>query len=165
MFLLGHVGTTVACAHAAKPEADVRWPAVMAILPDLIDKPIAILFPALVHENTRSFGHTLLANAALLAVLLLFRRTKRPILLWLCFTGHLFLDRMWLNSNPIILFWPFLGRFPPGVHGALNSRLIKWNVYGELLGLLLILNLARRYRLYEPERFGAFLRTGRLVAA
>ncbi len=164
MYFLGHIGPTVALARAVDRGVDARWAALLAVAPDIIDKPVAWLTPVLVDENTRGFGHSLVGAFCALAVLLLLRRrTKTPLLLWCCWLGHLVLDRMWLYRNPAVLFWPLLGPFPPPVHGALNGRLMVWNVWGEVTGLLLIAGLAARHRLFARERLADLLRRGRLA--
>jgi membrane-bound metal-dependent hydrolase YbcI (DUF457 family) len=161
MFILGHLGPTITGARALRRKVDLRWAAMLAIAPDLLDKPIALLFPAIVNENTRGFGHTLFASLLVLAALLAARRRlAHPLVLWCCYLGHFALDRMWLNNNPIVLFWPFLGSFPPPMHGEINGHILKWNVYGELAGLILLAAFARRNRFFERARFAAFLNSG-----
>lgn len=164
MYILGHVAPTILIAHAADSEIDLRWPALFAIAPDLIDKPIGLLLPAVVNDNSRGFGHSLLGAFVVLAALLaLRRRLGPPLILWASYVGHLVLDRLWLDANPAVLFWPLLGPFPRPMHGWENLPNLRWNVAGELIGLLIVFVLARRHRLFERARFEAFLRTGRLA--
>jgi hypothetical protein len=40
MLLFGHIGLTIGLARTLSREVDVRWVAVAAILPDIIDKPL-----------------------------------------------------------------------------------------------------------------------------
>jgi membrane-bound metal-dependent hydrolase YbcI (DUF457 family) len=164
MFLFGHVGCSVAAVRAVDREVDLRAPALFSILPDLIDKPLALLFPHLVNENTRNFAHSLAGALAVLALLLAARRrVTRPWLLWACYAGHLLLDRMWLTSGPAILFWPFLGPFPARFPDSPRTPyLLLYNAAGEVFGLAVILALAWRYRLLERPRWDAFKKTGRL---
>lgn len=167
MYIFGHIGLTVAAVRAVDRETDLRLPILLSILPDLIDKPTAVLLPALVNGSTRNFGHTLLGASAVLAVL--FARRRRlghPLLLWACYAGHFLLDRMWLNDEPAIVFWPLLGAFPHWTPTSPRTpHLMMYYIIGEALGLGIILTLARRYRLFERPRWNAFVKTGRLARA
>lgn len=140
MFILGHLGFTAAGLRLAQPRASLRTGLAMALLPDLIDKPLAALLPALVNDNTRGFGHTLLGALVVLAALFaLRRRLGPPLLLWACYLGHFLLDRMWIHDGPTILFWPFLGDFPPPVGERLVARLMwRYNLAAEALGAALL---------------------------
>jgi hypothetical protein len=154
MYVLGHVGLTVAAVRAADREADLRLPALLSLLPDLVDKPVAVLLPGLVHESTRNFAHTLLAASAVLVLLLAARRRLgNPLLLWACYAGHLVLDRMWLTDGPVILLWPLLGPFPAwSPFRPPTPHLFAYNLTGEALGLTALLVLARRGALRRPPR-------------
>lgn len=165
MFILGHVGCTIAGVRSIDPDADLRAPAFFAVLPDLLDKPAAYLLPHVVHGNTRSFGHSLLGAALVLAVVCAARRRLGcPLLLWACYAGHFLLDRMWLEPGPTILLWPSLGAFPTHLpEGPKTPHLFLYNAAGELVGLSVLILLARRHRLHERPRRDAFLRTGRLL--
>lgn len=155
MIFFGHVGPTVAAARAADRDIDLRLPALLSVAPDLIDKPIVLLFPALVNENTRSFAHSLLGSLAVLALLLAFRRrVKRPFLLWACYLGHFVLDRMWLNDNPAILFWPFLGALPASEYGGeiVGVHLLTpYNIAGEAIGLSILLYMVYKGYVRKPR--------------
>ena len=155
MYILGHAGFTAAAARAVDREADLRLVVLLSLLPDILDKPTAVLLPALVNGNTRSFGHTLLGASAVLALLLAgHRRLGNPLLLWACYAGHLLLDRMWLGGDLTILCWPLLGAFPPwSPDGPGTPFLMPYNLAGEALGLGLMLRLARNWR-PAPARAG-----------
>lgn len=164
MYFLGHIGPTVAVARAVDRSVDARWAALLAVSPDIIDKPVAWLTPVLVDENTRGFGHSFVGALCVLAALLALRRWLKPTwLLWGCYLGHLVLDRMWLNNNPIVLCWPLLGPFPPPVHGPANAPLLLWNIWGEAVGFVLLAGLAVRHRLFDRARFLELVRRGRLA--
>lgn len=145
MFVLGHIGITLYAARAVDPEIDWRAPAVLAVAPDILDKPLAFIWPSLVNANTRNFGHTLIAwvvAAAAIAVLSKRLRLRRPWLLWACFAGHDVLDRMWMAPNPAVFLWPFLGHFPlPLRYGPIEAQTFAYNVVGELVGAALLLRL------------------------
>jgi membrane-bound metal-dependent hydrolase YbcI (DUF457 family) len=152
MYLLGHIGITAAAVDEVQPEADLKLPMLFAILPDLIDKPTAVLFPALVHDNSRGFAHTLIAAAVLLAVLLsLHPNVRKAVLLWACYAGHLVLDRMWIGEGPQILLWPLLGPFPFWSDRLRTPHLLAYNIVGELVGAAFLLYVARnRLRVSQP---------------
>jgi hypothetical protein len=165
MFFFGHVGCTVAGVRAVDPEADLRAPVLFALLPDLLDKPMALLLPHIVHGNTRNFGHSLAGAALVFALIYVARRRFcQPLLLWACYAGHLLLDRMWLEPGPTILLWPYLGAFPAHLpEGPKTPHLFLYNAAGEILGLAILLQLALRHRLHERPRRDEFFRTGRLA--
>jgi len=162
MFPLGHVGPAITVAE--RGEADPRWAALFALGPDLIDKPLSVLLPSLVSGNTRNFGHTALAAAAVLAALLAARgRLRGALLLGGCWAAHLLLDRMWLDPNPAIFLWPLRGPFPrPVSDGFTDTHFTPWYLVGEFVGLILVVVFVRRHRLTSLARLGDFIRIGRL---
>ena len=163
MFILGHSALTLAAARAVDQDIDMRPAILLALAPDIIDKPVSWLFPALVNDNSRGFGHTFLAAVVLLAVLAALRlRPKHCLLLWGCFVGHFLLDRMWLHENPQVFLWPLLGPMPPPLpRGPIRQQIFFFNLKSEAVGLGVALFLARRHRLFAPGRFRSFLHTGR----
>jgi membrane-bound metal-dependent hydrolase YbcI (DUF457 family) len=164
MYVFGHVGLTIAAARAADRDADLRWAAVLAVAPDILDKPGSRLWPALVRHNTRGFGHTALFSLFVLAGLLIWkRRPKTTLVMWGCYVGHFLLDTMWRGDNRAILFWPLLGEFPPLVFGPVSRGLAAWYILGEIAGLVLLVTLARRHGLLERPKLAAFLKSGRLA--
>lgn len=150
MYIFGHLGITTGAALAYDRKADVRLAMLLAILPDLLDKPAALLPVTL--GNTRSFAHGVLGAGAVLGALLVLKR-RRPaeaIALWACYAGHLALDRMWLGRDARILLWPFLGGFPPrDREGPGTPYLLAWNVAGEVIGFAILYALARRRRVFD----------------
>ena len=164
MFVFGHAGLTIAAARAVDRGVDLRWAVLLSLGPDIIDKPLARIVPALVSHNTRSFGHSVLSSLVVLAVLLLWKRRPRAaLLLWACYAGHFLLDFMWLNANPVILCWPLAGGFPGPVRGPVLSWLTVWYVAGELAGFYVVARLVRRHGLMERPKLVAFLKSGRLA--
>lgn len=164
MFAFGHAGLTIGAARALDLEIDPRWAAALALGPDLLDKPVELLFPALVTHNTRNFGHTgLFALLVLLALLIWKRRPGPAFALWGCYIGHFLLDGMWLHPSPGVFFWPLLGDFPAPLHGNGISWVTVWYVLGEIAGFVILYKLARRHGLFERPRLIAFLKSGRLV--
>ena len=164
MYIFGHAGLTVAAVRAVDRDADLRWAVLLAWAPDIIDKPGSRLWPALINHNTRGFGHTLIFSLLVLGALMVWkRRPKAAILLWACYAGHFLFDSMWRNDNPIILLWPLLGDFPRPIRGPLFSELVLTSVLAEIIGLVILVRLARRHGLFDRAKLSAFLRSGRLV--
>lgn len=89
---------------------DLRFLALGAILPDLIDLPVGIMWWGTWHAP-RLFAHSLLFGSALMAVVLIATRRgttrKRLLLVAVGVLLHLALDAMW--KQPETLWWPFLG--------------------------------------------------------
>jgi hypothetical protein len=142
MFILGHAGLTVAAARKVAPRLGWRLPAFLALLPDLIDKPVALFWPVFVHDNTKGVGHSAAAALAVLLVLLALRKkVGRPWLLWACFAGHLLLDRMWLLNNADVFWWPLNGPIPPALPESHSPRYMLYNLVGEAAGFWAVLRL------------------------
>jgi inner membrane protein len=98
---------------------DYRLVLLGSMLPDFIDKPLALWILPDVFSITRTIGHSaLLGGVLLLLGGLLILRTKRTgmIMLALAYLGHLVLDRMW--SLPEVMWWPCYGWGFPGEDGA-----------------------------------------------
>ena len=164
MLVLGHAGIAAGVARSFDARADLRRVAFAALLPDLIDKPIFLLFPEFANGWSRTVCHgaTGLAVFAALAVGLRFRSAKWQVAAWAL---HLALDRMW--EEPTIALWPWLGwRLPPNPLAYLDRLWAKltspWVMGGELAGLLIIVWLWRRGGLSDRERRAAFGATGEL---
>ena len=89
---------------------DIRLLLIGALLPDIIDKPIAYLFFRETFNTGRIFSHTLLFLVVItLAGLYLYRNRTKLWLLVLAFgtMTHLILDQMW--QTPQTLLWPLFG--------------------------------------------------------
>lgn len=144
--MLWHVAASTALFRwiFRDPRVDLRFLATGALLPDLIDLPLATAlgFPGDAH---RLWGHTLgVASLCMVLVLLTKRkgRTRKP---WMALAVgvflHLTLDAMW--SLPETLFWPFLGVgfSATGVDspGAFFASLGWWFVVGEVVGAVYLL--------------------------
>lgn len=149
--------------------ADYRIIALAAILPDLIDKPLAIfVFP---HWNaTLLFAHSLLAHLGLWSLAAARGRTRRALPYLLAFSGHLIADRIW--KFPRTLFWPLRGREferwrnvgSPRAFGQAYFRALFQYPYltlSEIAGVIAILWLVRDRKLTTGADLRRFLRTGR----
>ena len=180
MLILGHVGIALgatqiceaACNRlpsrrigAALRVVDYRFLALGAILPDLIDKPLAWLILPDLLEATRSIGHGLILSTVLLAAGYISNRRKRGNLILSLAMGclsHLVLDGMW--GEPQTLLWPAFGwefaarerqgldRYFPHLWGY------PWLAASDIIGGLilghLVVSLTMRRRLKEFFRRG-----------
>jgi membrane-bound metal-dependent hydrolase YbcI (DUF457 family) len=159
VYVFGHVGLTLAAARAVDRDVDLRWAALLAVGPDLLDKPGARLWPTFVNHNSRGFGHTMMFALLVFAALLVLKRPpRRALVLWGCYVGHFLLDSMWMRDNPVIFLWPMLGDFPAPVHAHGFTWMFAWYMAGEIAGLAILARLG----LFERARFAAFLKSGRL---
>ena len=175
MFLLGHLGLTLALVVGARRWVDVpldyRLLLVGALLPDLIDKPLSLVFGI----GGRNIAHTLVFAFTLTALFLLLRArdsskggagiwTLALLALAIGTWTHLLFDRMW--ALPETLLWPFLGlAFPVDpfdLFSLLEGYSDPYVLLGDILGGVALLYIAWRHRLYRPDRFRRFLRHGRL---
>lgn len=167
--ILWHVGATVAfIRYAFRDDAmDLRFLALGAVLPDLIDTPIGIL-------GWSSFGavrlasHGIVFGSLVMVTVLTFTRRgparKRWMLLATGVLLHLLLDAMW--NLPETLWWPFLGFEFSGTGLAtyelylrdLLTSPVMWA--GEALGLVYLVALARRANLRDSDVRRTLWRTG-----
>ena len=141
------------------PAIDLRLIVAGALLPDAVD---ALL--ALARLSGPWPAHTLLAGAGLLAAVMLATRGRRQLrrrLLALPIGAllHLVLDGAWADTA--VFWWPALGgevgrQVLPSVERGMA------NVALELAGLAALAWAWRRFRLGEPHRRRALLRTGRV---
>jgi hypothetical protein len=167
--LFWHVGASVAFVRYAfrDPMMDLRFLALGAILPDLVDLPIGIaMWDSF--QNVRLGAHSMLFAAIILvAVLVATRRgvwRKRLILLAVGALLHLALDAMW--QSPDTLWWPFLGSgLAPTEFASYGEYLanlltnpVMW--LGELAGASYLVFLFVRSGLGDGAARAGFLRTG-----
>lgn len=163
MYPLGHAGLTAAGALAVDRRVDLRLACSLALLPDLWDKGVRLLLPALHQHNTRGFGHTFVAAALVAGALALLRRGRGDWWVYaLCYAAHMLLDLGWISNHPRILFWPLLGPFPRPSPESYTRGVFFYNLAGELLGAALLARLVRSRGLLAPGRLAALLRDGRL---
>jgi len=174
MLLFGHVGLTIGLARALSREVDVRWVAVAAMLPDIIDKPLRyFIAPAFTQGNTRTVGHSLTVLLVSIVVAFLLRRTIRGAwVVALVLPMHWLLDGMWTPDMRVGLLWPWAGNgFPPlyeeGVSGVWNHLIRNLsdpvNLAGELGGILILGYLWRWCGLSSAARRVQVWKTGVLT--
>lgn len=150
-------------------EADYRLVALAAILPDLIDKPLA-LFVLSQHHTGHLFGHTLLLHLAAITVVLLWRR--QWLVYALAFASHLIADQMWLYPKTLLYpllgwefqTWRFLGS-PGAMWLAYHDLLVGTPelIICELVGLGILGWLVASHRLYKRNNLVRFLWSGRFA--
>ena len=134
---------------------DYRLVMLGAVLPDLVDAAF----------GGARYAHTLLGSVAFLVIVMLATRgrrllRRRLLALPIGTFCHLLLDAMWARNRTF--WWPFLGRrFSGGGIPSLH-RPLALVVVEELVGLAALAWCWGRFRLGEPPRRAAFLRTGRL---
>ncbi|MBU0491468.1 MAG: metal-dependent hydrolase [Chloroflexi bacterium] len=172
MFPTGHIaytsgGLALLQARGWAPDVDYRLVALVALAPDLVDKPLSLLVFTDA-QTTQGLCHSLIVHLAITALVLLFARRFWPYALVL--NLHLACDQIW--RYPHTMLWPLLGpNFEPwkpieGVDGFLVAYAeiaARPEVLTlELVGLAMVLVLVASRRLYQPARLAAFLRTGRL---
>lgn len=167
--LFWHIGATTAFIRYAfrDPAMDLRFLVLGAILPDLIDLPIAVVWWdtfGSVRLAAHSFTFGALAMAAVLVVTRRGPRRKRWMLLAVGVLAHLALDAMW--QSPETLWWPFLGTEFTGSGFATYADYLRdligdplmW--LGEAAGLAYVVWMGRRIGIGDSEVRRSLMRTG-----
>ncbi len=170
--LFWHVGGTIAATRYAfrDDRMDLRFLALGAVLPDIVDTPIGLIAFSAV-SGVRLIAHSLLFGAVIMTVIVLRTRRGRPRKMWMPLAigvlMHLVFDAMW--ASPESLWWPFLGfDFTPSGEssaGALvGSILSDWRVWAlEGVGAAYLGVLGVRGRLSDSAQRSVLWRTGRLA--
>lgn len=148
---------------------DYRLVLLGSMLPDFIDKPLALWLLPNIFGITRTIGHSALLGGVLLllgGVLIL--RTKRTgmFVLALASLGHLVLDRIW--SLPEVMWWPCYGWGFPKEDGAgtikgwLDTLFSSPTTFvPEIVGGLVLMSMV--FSLRRRRRWLGFLHHGRPV--
>ncbi|HUR24223.1 MAG TPA: hypothetical protein VMZ73_10165 [Acidimicrobiales bacterium] len=134
---------------------DYRLVVVGAVLPDLVD---VVLGGARVM-------HTLAASVVLLTLVMVGTRgwsgaRRRLLALPIATFLHLVLDGMWSSTE--VFWWPLFGVSFGGAGLPSLSRPVALVVLQEIVGVGALAWWWQRFRLQDPERRRAFVRTGRL---
>jgi hypothetical protein len=171
----GHIAATWGIAAVVQQHnpklarLDYRLLALGALLPDIIDKPLAILV-FIDAPTSQLVAHSLLFNLALLIAALFWWRVAVPYVL--AFNAHLLADRMWHHTETF--WWPIFGWRTFWEYKPMNTAEEMFNVYVDIIGrypqvwaleLLALLVLGWfiiRHRLYLWPRLKIFLATGRV---
>lgn len=148
---------------------DYRLLALCSMLPDIIDKPLAIL--VFTGANTSQLiTHSLIFSVVLLVISLLWWRSALPYML--AFAGHVVLDRMWNHTESF--WWPIYGWNVFWEYKPMNTAKEMVNVYLdivtrypqvwviELIALLFFVWFGLRFKLYVWKRLKYFVWTGRI---
>ena len=193
MLFFGHVGITLGVAKTcdyllSKPVAvtgagstptfglrrkikerignvDYRLVIIGSLLPDIIDKPIFMLFGG-AHLSGRDYAHSLLFNVLLFTGGLLLTRKKKSwlIVLSLSSLAHLLFDQIWID--PVTLWWPLLGPLLPGnrssfVTDVLHNMLTPEIFIPEIIGLAILIYF--KIHLIKAGGIRSFLKSGFLA--
>ena len=149
---------------------DIRILFVGSLLPDIIDKPLGMLFLRDTFSNGRIFAHTLLFLAIITLVGVYLHRSRGRLWLLILSFGtfiHLILDQMWLY--PRTLLWPLYGfSFPKGevqlvtwLGGLLHALFTEPSVYvSEITGGMILIWFA--LTVIRQKKVYAFIRDGAL---
>lgn len=169
--LFWHVGASIAIARYVfrDERMDLRLLMLGAVLPDLIDTPVGLLWFGHL-QTVRLAAHGLLPAGGLMIAVLLMTRRGRPRKRWMPLAIgvllHLFLDAMW--ASPATLWWPLLGwTFTVGTATTVGAYLgdlltdpVMWLL--EAVGAFYLVFLWRAGRMSDPARRAEFAATGRI---
>jgi len=170
----GHVAITWAVAdrfagHFSKAGLDYRWLAISALLPDLIDKPLALWVFTRSHSS-QNVAHALIPNLLLMGLACLRWRSGWPYVL--AFNAHLLADRMWRHTETF--WWPLYGWQTFWTFKFMNSPEAMVRVYldiirryprvwiVELMALGFLIWFGRKHQLFAWRNLVSFLKTGHL---
>ncbi len=167
--LLWHLGATTALTRYTfrDERMDLRFLMLGAVLPDLIDTPIGLIF----YESLRSvrlFTHSLVLAGLLMTWIVLATRRGRPRKRWMPIAIgvliHLFLDAMW--ADPETLWWPILG-FDFSSNAATSAAELARGVFsnpwvwgGEVAGVAYLATLGYRSGFADRRARREFFATG-----
>lgn len=167
-----HVGATIFLFRwiFRDPKVDVRYLAVGAVLPDLVDMTVGTVVAADRHSTGELWMHTLAAPTLVVVCVLLATRRGRRRRAWMALAVgmffHLLVDGMWTSTETFL--WPFFGLdFPSGprpywagVWDRASGDPIRWVT--EVVGLAYLVTIWRRSGLADPDRRRALWANGRL---
>ncbi|WP_420614143.1 metal-dependent hydrolase [Candidatus Spongiisocius sp.] len=150
-------------------DADLRFLAIGALLPDVIEWVVGWSVPA--GGTVRFIGHSLAFCLGLLAAALVLTRRgsgdrKRAVVLAAGAILHLVLDVGWID--PQLLLWPMLGyELPTGLETdwsglARLSTADLLPIGQEIVGVSYLAWLVRKARLGDPRHWARLWRSGTL---
>jgi hypothetical protein len=147
-----------------RPNFDIRWLALGALLPDLIDKTVGLFILKDYIDNGRIFAHTLLFSIVL-TMLAYHLRNRVSISISFGAWTHLAFDKMW--EVPETLFWPGFGfgfpatDFYPG--RWIEMLYTDPYIYStEILGAGILFSLFIYWKLYKRDNWRKFWSSGRI---
>jgi hypothetical protein len=151
---------------------DYRLLAVSAMLPDFIDKPLAIFIFTDSHSS-QNIAHSFLLHVLVLTLTLLWWRQALPYTL--AFNAHLLADHMWNHTETF--WWPLFGWTVFWGYRPMNTPEDMLNVYLdiiiryphvwviEVMAMAVLVWFVRRYQLYRWPMLKQFMCTGQLLPA
>lgn len=166
-----HAGATIAIARYTfrDDRMDLRMLLLGALLPDLVDTPIGLVFYEQL-GSVRLVTHGLILAAVVMVAVVLSTRRGRPRKTWMPLAigllFHLLFDAIWLD--PETLWWPLLGwgfspAGPETVSSYVGAVLSDWRVWlGEVAGLVYLAYLWWAAGLSDPKRRALLRQTGRV---
>jgi hypothetical protein len=175
MFLLGHIGLAIILLFVILMitnktemiyELDLRIIAIMAILPDIIDKTIGLVIFAETINNGRLFSHTLLFMLIFAIIYFVIIGSKAwvyvfPVLM------HQLLDLSW--QEPKTWFWPAYGWefeflekdvFQGWLDKFINDPFIFST---EIIGLVILMGIFFYFRVFIRDNFEKIIKSGQVV--
>jgi hypothetical protein len=169
MFVLGHVGFAIGILLLIvyqkpewRPKFDLRWLAIGAMLPDIIDKTIGLLILREYIDNGRIYAHTLAFSICITAIAAYIK--SRPTISvafgsWM----HIAFDKMW--EVPVTAFWPRYGWGFPKTDFYLGRwfEMLLTDPYiqiTEIVGASILIFLFFKFQLYKREKWNNLWRTG-----
>ena len=163
MLIFGHLGFGQLIARPWHQRLTWWCVALGSLLPDLLDKPLFLLFPG-TYGGSRLYGHTLLF-LIILAVIGCTNRSRRWISLAIGVVTHLVADNLGdplhvehaTDASIRTLLWPLMGwQFPDAVRLNLESQIHRilspYFVATELIGLLILVWFMWRQRIEKLRR-------------
>ena len=157
MYPLAHIGFAVLVNrilnyHDLISYMDMRYVLVGSLLPDIIDKPIGLIF----NISGRGAFHSLIVIVFFYFVLSVKFFDKDVVVSSMVFGSiiHILLDRIFLS--PRIFLWPLLGFRVPVSTITVNSyfQIVFNSLYvqvTELIGLLILIGFIINYNLYKKD--------------
>ena len=152
-------------------DTDYRLMALAAMLPDLIDKPLATF--VLTESNAALLvGHTVLLHGGVWLTAAATGRLREGLPYLLAFSGHLVADRMWSFADTLL--WPLRGRSfhqwkhvgsPEAILAAYLKIIAEEPLLPtfEAIGAALLAWFILDRQLVRPEQLAEFLATGRVA--
>lgn len=136
---------------------DIRILIVGAMLPDIIDKPLAFIGLT----AGRGYAHTFVFFAVTRILGLYYAKEELPYGV----ASHLVLDGMW--HNPAVMLWPVGGKTVLSTHYDVAyywNQLIEstYIQVTEVIGAVILLEIFIRYSLYRKEHILGLLKKGRI---
>jgi hypothetical protein len=151
------------------PKVDVRFLALGALLPDLVDLPLGTLVFSDSVSTGEAWAHSLLAPSVVTIVVLLATRRGRRRRAWMALAVgmffHLLLDGMWTKTE--VFLWPLFGDIPRGPVPYWEDAWARaladpWRWARELVGVIYLAGVWVVSGLNDADKRDQVLKSGRL---